>query len=710
MIQLSDLRQAHSPHDGGVSVTKFTHAPVVRSSDGGNSWFKQIRLSLKGPDLKQPMAQHAVVYACVHAKASNVSRLPFIVREAANEEGPAQSNPLSKLFDKPNPLMSTQDFFYFISTYLDLSGECIIVKEAKVGRLANAQATPSELWPTDGSRWDIEVDKNTKLITKWILDKDKVTEITYEPWEIIHVRHPNPYKPYRGLAPWSAAAGAAEVDWDAHRYNRAYFKNGADPGGVVSFPKEVVLQPDDRRAYREEWADRHQGPDKNLRTAILDRGATYTSLQSTFRDMQWANQRTWNRYEIMMVFRTPPGVIGIYEQVNYATARQESQDFWTKTLLPIIDLIYNALWQGLFSQIEGGKFVGLLDTSEVPELQEDLDALLDRAKKMADLGWTMEQVNDRLKIGMPINPWQKQAYATGTLIPYDLIAEIAAQDALDSAPIDEGEDEGDEPAPAPDEGASIPTRTRLATAEERAQFWFDYIRTFSAREENIYRGQFRRHFKGIMAEVLTNLEDSHKSKGGNITKADSKAYFDVAKWKAKLAKSMKPKYAKTAARAANRLNAEIGAATGWSDKDPKVKDLSQELAKRVTRVDDTIRRRLSKTLAQGIEAGEGLPELQARVKRVMNASMSRALAIARTEVGGVSSRARIIAMAEEGVAKHMWLSARDSHVRPSHEKADGEVRKIGNKFSNGLRYPHDPAGPAEEIVNCRCLPVPEVED
>jgi GNAT superfamily N-acetyltransferase len=50
-----------------------------------------------------------------------------------------------------------------------------------------------------------------------------------------------------------------------------------------------------------------------------------------------------------------------------------------------------------------------------------------------------------------------------------------------------------------------------------------------------------------------------------------------------------------------------------------------------------------------------------------------------------------------------WHTMEDEKVRPTHLacEAQGEV-KIGEAFSNGLKYPGDPAGPAEEVCNCRC--------
>lgn len=39
---------------------------------------------------------------------------------------------------------------------------------------------------------------------------------------------------------------------------------------------------------------------------------------------------------------------------------------------------------------------------------------------------------------------------------------------------------------------------------------------------------------------------------------------------------------------------------------------------------------------------------------------------------------------------------------PNHVKMDGETVPIDARFSNGLRYPCDPEGPARETIKCRC--------
>lgn len=49
-----------------------------------------------------------------------------------------------------------------------------------------------------------------------------------------------------------------------------------------------------------------------------------------------------------------------------------------------------------------------------------------------------------------------------------------------------------------------------------------------------------------------------------------------------------------------------------------------------------------------------------------------------------------------------WVATLDSRTRDSHCQLEGEVAGEDGRFSNGLRYPGDPTGPASEVWDCRC--------
>jgi len=57
----------------------------------------------------------------------------------------------------------------------------------------------------------------------------------------------------------------------------------------------------------------------------------------------------------------------------------------------------------------------------------------------------------------------------------------------------------------------------------------------------------------------------------------------------------------------------------------------------------------------------------------------------------------------------VWVATLDSRTRASHALMDGEERKVGEQFSNGLEYPGDPSGDPSEVYNCRCRIIAQIE-
>jgi SPP1 gp7 family putative phage head morphogenesis protein len=88
-------------------------------------------------------------------------------------------------------------------------------------------------------------------------------------------------------------------------------------------------------------------------------------------------------------------------------------------------------------------------------------------------------------------------------------------------------------------------------------------------------------------------------------------------------------------------------------------------------------------------------------------SRRQAVTIARTETLRAANQGRMLGFEQAhddyGIEMlHEWVATRDDRTRDTHAALHGEQIEIGDRFSNGLRYPHDPEGPASEVINCRC--------
>lgn len=129
------------------------------------------------------------------------------------------------------------------------------------------------------------------------------------------------------------------------------------------------------------------------------------------------------------------------------------------------------------------------------------------------------------------------------------------------------------------------------------------------------------------------------------------------------------------------------------------------------------RRQINSALTTAILTGAPTRKLAESLMEVAEMNEAAANRNARTAItaaenlGRTDTYNRAVGMGIE--MKQQWLSTMDARTRKSHAALDGEVCEVGGTFSNGCRYPGDPAAPGSEIYNCRCTLVawfPDTDD
>lgn len=118
------------------------------------------------------------------------------------------------------------------------------------------------------------------------------------------------------------------------------------------------------------------------------------------------------------------------------------------------------------------------------------------------------------------------------------------------------------------------------------------------------------------------------------------------------------------------------------------------------------RQKITSALTQSILIGESIENIASRLRTVTNMDRNAAIRNARTyttsaeNAGRVDSYKRAESMGIE--LEQEWMATLDKRTRSSHVLLDGQRVRVGEKFSNGCRYPGDPEGAPHEIYNCRC--------
>lgn len=126
---------------------------------------------------------------------------------------------------------------------------------------------------------------------------------------------------------------------------------------------------------------------------------------------------------------------------------------------------------------------------------------------------------------------------------------------------------------------------------------------------------------------------------------------------------------------------------------------------------------IRQTIVEGDRDELPLDDLLANVEEAARRGGNWLRLNARTVGTALAGKAALEQARALGVTHAQWLSRRDERVRPTHVRADGQVRQLGENFRVGvheLEYPGDPSGlpgTASEVMGCRCSLVwADVED
>jgi HK97 family phage portal protein len=223
------------------------------------------------------------------------------------------------LWNKPNPFMARQELVEVAQQHLDLTGECWLL----VARNPRSKL-PLELWPVRPDRM-APVPHPTEYISGYVYTGPDGQKIPLQRDEVLFARMPNPLDPYRGLSPVAAAMIDLRGSRDAAEWNASFFRNSAEPGGVIEY--DHTLDDAEFNQLTARWREQHQGVNNAHRVAVIEAGGKWVDRKYTQRDMQFAELRSMSREIIREAFGIHAHMLGLSEDVNKANAQMAEISF-----------------------------------------------------------------------------------------------------------------------------------------------------------------------------------------------------------------------------------------------------------------------------------------------------------------------------------------------------------------------------------------------
>ena len=297
--------------------------------------------------------QIATVYACVRLIAESVAGLPLHLYKAEGEDGKlkAKEHPLYKiLYRQPNPEMTSFSFWETMVTHILLWGNAYaqIVRDGKNGVLG--------LYPLLPENVEIDRENGGDLYYIYHAYTDEVPgetnkDIQFRRDEILHI----PGLGFNGLVGFSPIAmmkNSLGTTLAVEKYGSSFFRNGAQPSGVLEHPG--VLK--DPEKLRRNWSEVYGGANNAHKVAVLEEGMSYKPISLPPEDSQFLSTREFGVEEICRIFRVPPHMVQDLKRATFNNIEHQSIDFVVHTLDPWLTRIEQAIIKDVLLEEEQDEY------------------------------------------------------------------------------------------------------------------------------------------------------------------------------------------------------------------------------------------------------------------------------------------------------------------------------------------------------------------
>lgn len=321
-----------------------------RELDESSGWSlitQALRTGGMGPVTPTSALQIAAVFSCVRVLAESFGQLPLELMERdGRNRTPATSHPLYWILHlTPNPEMTSAELRMTMMSHLATWGN------AYAQIVYDLAGRRRELWPLRPDRVRPMRMPDGRLIYEYSGSDGQL--VVLDRSEILHVRGVS-FDGVLGYSPVGLARRAFELKQQMEEFATAFWANDARPGVVLKHPK--VLGPTAQENLRRSWEERHQGPGRANRPAILEEGMDISVIGMPQSDAQFLESQKFSRTEIAAIFRVPPHMIGDLERATFSNIEEQAQEFVDYTLLPWVELWKQAIARDLLDANERKRY------------------------------------------------------------------------------------------------------------------------------------------------------------------------------------------------------------------------------------------------------------------------------------------------------------------------------------------------------------------
>ncbi|TAG99525.1 MAG: phage portal protein, partial [Sphingobacteriales bacterium] len=311
-------------------------------------------------------------------------RKAFALRVKAYDED-IVDGALSKLVMKPNDYQGQDQFFQAVAIQYELFGECFIWKNRGI----NENGEPLELHVLPANYVDVVPDETDVWGVSGYIFKVSGSELGLRKEDVIHWKNNNPNfdavtrEHLRGQSPLKAGLKLLQQDIDATDASVAMFQNGGARG--VLFNKTLNNLSPEQQTQLQNVINRklNAGAVKSaIATLQGDWGYADFGLSSVDMELLKAAQSTTEK--LCNLFSVPPELF--ISGQTYENKNQARKDFLTNKVIPMCAAFDDELNRSLGKDFKSSNTTLQTEYDNEPELQEDIEKLIEYSAKLFDRG------------------------------------------------------------------------------------------------------------------------------------------------------------------------------------------------------------------------------------------------------------------------------------------------------------------------------------
>ena len=486
----------------------------------------------------------------------------------------------------------------------------------------------------------------------------------------------DPYDPMRQTSPVESLKDMLSEQVESASFRRQMWQRGGRFNAYVTRPKDVERWTDEaferfKRTWRESWAG-SEGADAGG-MPILEDGMEIKQIQFNARDAEWAEAKKLGREDVAGVYHVNPALIWPGSGQTYASAKENARALYNDTLAPkLMEATDKANAQLLPMLGEDARHYVEFDLAV--KLQGSFEERASVLQSAVGGPW-MTRDEARAQFNLPHIDG-----ADELIVPLNVVEGGLASPNDTDPTVERLGGESDHKCGCPE-------------CKEASEIMFkaEPLDEESAAIADVFRKFFERQSRSVLPKI----------RAAKSAKADGAPdWWDVTRWDRELEADLMAVAQGVSEDAAIRALAAIGAPADVYDGMLALDFLRSMCQQRAAWVNATTMRELERAIELEAAGAEGLMATPEGV--FQNAVKNRVESAGTAFAAALDGWSALEATRQAGVDVDKVWRVNSSNPRKSHARMNGVRVGRDETFPNGMDWPGDWSGGADEVCGCQC--------